>query len=141
MVLYVLRQTGQPFITGDCYAQKVFDKSVDQGTGFRTESMICVPIFSRQTSQTTAVLSAINRRPDGSPMTPEPDGGTVPVGAVDVIPFDDDDVHVLKTFAMQVGPHCSFPVVMYRDRDFSSHCTQPSKSLPLVPTTGRGCVA
>ena len=37
-------QSGEPIVTADVYADPRFNPSVDERTGYRTKSMICVPV-------------------------------------------------------------------------------------------------
>ena len=51
---------GEAVIINDAYADKRFDPSPDSRSGFRTRSMICVPLKVEE--RTIGVLQAINRR-------------------------------------------------------------------------------
>lgn len=50
----------EPVIINDTYADKRFFSGVDSKSGFRTSSMICIPLQVEE--QTVGVLQAINRR-------------------------------------------------------------------------------
>lgn len=52
--------TGEHVILHDCYADPRFDKSQDQRSGFRTKSMLCVPIRNRN-GKTVGVLQLLNK--------------------------------------------------------------------------------
>jgi sigma-B regulation protein RsbU (phosphoserine phosphatase) len=53
--------SGEPLILHDAYADARFDPSTDQATGFRTRSMLCVPIRNR-TRRVVGVLQLINKQ-------------------------------------------------------------------------------
>src|SRR5687768_17082894 len=52
---------GEPVIIYDAYSDERFDPSQDQRTGFRTRSMLCVPIRNRQ-QRIVGVLQLLNKR-------------------------------------------------------------------------------
>jgi len=52
--------TGEPVILHDAYADGRFDRSLDQKTGYRTRSMLCVPIRNR-TQKIVGVLQLLNK--------------------------------------------------------------------------------
>ncbi len=51
---------GEPVIVNDTYADKRFYSGSDQKSGFRTDSMLCIPL--QVENRTIGVLQAINRR-------------------------------------------------------------------------------
>ncbi len=53
-------QHGEPVIVNDTYADKRFYSGADRRSGFRTKSMICIPLRVEQ--RTIGVLQAINRQ-------------------------------------------------------------------------------
>lgn len=53
-------QTGRPLIVNDVTKSKYFLKTVDEKTQFKTQSIICVPLISR--NKTIGVLEALNKR-------------------------------------------------------------------------------
>ena len=53
--------TGEPVILHDAYSDSRFDRSQDQRSGFRTRSMLCVPIHNRD-GRTVGVLQLLNKR-------------------------------------------------------------------------------
>ena len=61
--------TGKPLNLPDAYDSPHFNRSVDQQTGYRTRSMLCVPIF-RVSEEIFAVAQFINQR-DGKPFSTE----------------------------------------------------------------------
>ena len=52
--------TGDPVILHDTYADPRFDRSQDQKTGYRTRSMLCVPIRNRE-QKIVGVLQLLNK--------------------------------------------------------------------------------
>jgi sigma-B regulation protein RsbU (phosphoserine phosphatase) len=54
-------ETGQDVILDDAYADPRFDTSLDSRSGFRTRSMICVPIRNRHRT-VVGVLQLLNKR-------------------------------------------------------------------------------
>jgi adenylate cyclase len=57
--------TGRTLRVDDAYAHPLFNPEVDRETGFRTRSILCVPIRDRG-GQVFAVAQLLNRR-DGEP--------------------------------------------------------------------------
>lgn len=53
--------TGEPLILLDAYADPRFDRSQDQRSGFRTRSMLCVPIRNRD-GRVVGVLQLLNKK-------------------------------------------------------------------------------
>ena len=53
--------TGEPVILYDAYADPRFDPSQDQRSGFRTRSMLCVPIRNRE-ARIVGVLQLLNKK-------------------------------------------------------------------------------
>lgn len=53
--------TGEGIILHDAYADPRFDRSQDQKTGYRTRSMLCVPIRNRE-NRVVGVLQLLNKR-------------------------------------------------------------------------------
>ena len=52
--------TGEPLILHDAYQDPRFDRSLDQKTGYRTRSMLCVPIKNRG-QRVVGVLQLLNK--------------------------------------------------------------------------------
>ena len=75
-----IARRGGSVIIDDVHADKRFDETVDQITGYTTRNMIVVPVASKE--RMVGVLQAINKK-DGS--------------------FTDDDLEMLETLAHQVG--------------------------------------
>lgn len=53
--------TGQSVNVPEAYADSRFHRDVDQGTGYRTHGILCVPMRA-VTGLTTGVLQALNKR-------------------------------------------------------------------------------
>lgn len=89
--------TGEPVMSNNCYNSNFFDSSIDSGTGFHTQNMICTPIFTRRNTKVTAVLSAINKFHQCEvPASPSPNETNK------IVSFHTSDLHVLSTFGLQV---------------------------------------
>jgi phosphoserine phosphatase RsbU/P len=54
-------ESGEAIILHDAYADPRFDQTQDQRSGFRTRSMLCVPIHNRQ-RRVVGVLQLLNKR-------------------------------------------------------------------------------
>jgi adenylate cyclase len=74
--------TGTAMNIADAYAEPLFNRSVDQSTGYRTRTILCVPIVDRR-GEVFAVAQVLNRR-DGQP-------------------FDERDEARLREFAASLG--------------------------------------
>lgn len=59
-------QTGRPIRVDDAYADPRFDQSVDRHSGYRTQSLLCVPMRDGE-GRVIGAFEAINRR--GGPFT------------------------------------------------------------------------
>jgi putative ABC transport system ATP-binding protein len=57
--------TGRPMNIADAYAEPLFNRAVDQETGYRTTSLLCVPIVDRR-GRVFAVAEVLNKR-SGTP--------------------------------------------------------------------------
>ena len=55
----VVAKTGKPLIIPDAYTDKRFDPSFDKRTGFKTRSVLCVPLTYQD--KTIGVVQALNR--------------------------------------------------------------------------------
>jgi adenylate cyclase len=73
--------TGTPVVIQDAWEDPRFDRSVDNRSGYRTRSMLCVPVKDRS-GRTLGVVQLINRR-DG--------------------PFSSDDLLTLQAFSQLLG--------------------------------------
>lgn len=74
----------------DAYDDPTFDRSFDKKTGFRTKSVLCIPIFDKtkngDSNRLVAVFQAINR-----------------MEGTDVIPFQHHDIKILESFCAEVA--------------------------------------
>lgn len=61
-------ETGEPLLIADVYEDPRFQPDFDRRTGYRTRSMLCVPI---QTKDRIIGVSQVMNRTDGRPFTPE----------------------------------------------------------------------
>ena len=74
--------TGQPRNIADVYTDPLFNTEIDKRTGYRTRSLLCVPIENRK-KQVFAVVQLLNKH-----------GGE---------PFNADDEQHLREFAASIG--------------------------------------
>ncbi len=72
---------GEPILIPDVYADPRFDPSFDKRSGYRTRSMLCVPLIYE--SKVTGVMTVLNR--------------------LDMEPFGESDKTLLMTFAAQAA--------------------------------------
>jgi len=80
--------TGTPSATHETHSDQRFDEHVDERTGYRTRSLLAVPIFACEETgdgapKVVGVLEALNK--------------------VNGNPFDDDDLSLLEALARQVA--------------------------------------
>lgn len=61
-IVGAVAQSGQAELVHDAYADPRFDRSVDAFTGFRTTSILAVPVVSESGTKVVAVLQALNKR-------------------------------------------------------------------------------
>lgn len=57
-------QSGEPIVAADAYADPRFNPSVDERTGYRTESIICVPVRTLS-GETIGVMQCLNKKDGG----------------------------------------------------------------------------
>jgi putative ABC transport system ATP-binding protein len=57
--------SGRPMNIADAYAEPLFNRAIDQQTGYRTRTVLCVPIVDRR-GRVFAVAQALNKR-SGTP--------------------------------------------------------------------------
>jgi len=67
----------------DCYEDARFNRAYDQSTGYRTRSMLCMPVKLAGGGRTVAVIQAINKHSGG--------------------PFTRNDEELLEAFSTEVG--------------------------------------
>ena len=75
-----MAKTGEVIMIDDAYQDVRFNQEVDRATGFRTRSILCVPVYD--TSQSPQILAGVMQ------VINKNDG-----------PFNVDDVDMLKDFA------------------------------------------
>lgn len=75
-------RSGETINLPDAYESPFFNPEVDRGTGYRTRSLLCLPIFDR-TGRPFAVLALLNKR-----------GGAA---------FDDADEHAMRELGASIG--------------------------------------
>ena len=71
-------KTGKQLLIPDVYADPRFDRSIDESTGFKTQSMICVPLKIR--NEVIGVIQVINHSHDE--------------------PFNEDNMYLLSSISM-----------------------------------------
>ncbi|MDY0091631.1 MAG: GAF domain-containing protein [Candidatus Vecturithrix sp.] len=71
-------KTGKSLLIPDVYADPRFDRSIDESTGFKTQSMICVPLKIR--NEVIGVIQVINHGDDE--------------------PFTEDNMYLLSSISM-----------------------------------------
>jgi hypothetical protein len=76
-------RTGLPVNIPDVYADARFNRETDRQTGYRTRSMLCLPLFDFDGQTVVGALQALNKR----------NGGT----------FDDYDLELARTLGAQAG--------------------------------------
>ena len=74
-------QTGEPLLVPDAYQEPRFDPSFDQRTGFRTRSILTVPLKAR--GEVTGVVQVVNKRGQAA--------------------FDEHDMRLFQSFASQAS--------------------------------------
>ena len=74
-------ETGQPVLIPDCYSDSRFDPSFDKRTGYKTRTMLCVPMIHK--GKIVGVMSIINR--------------------LDLEPFSENDQLLFTIFASQAA--------------------------------------
>lgn len=72
-----------PLNIPDAYDDDRFDRSYDQKTGYRTRSILCMPVLSKKTDNVVAVVQLLNKLND--------------------TPFDEEDERHFKEFAESLG--------------------------------------
>ena len=63
-------RTGRTEVVQDAYADARFDRSTDEFTGFRTHSILCVPVMSEDGEDVVAVLQTLNKHSGGEEQAP-----------------------------------------------------------------------
>jgi len=81
-------KTGKPLRVPDAYADPRFDRSWDDRSGYRTQSMLAVPLLD-QSEQVVGVLQVLNKQ--------------CPEGRDRVVAFNDHDTELLEALAIQAA--------------------------------------
>lgn len=130
--------TGESVLVEDAYEDDRFDKSVDNKTGFRTRTIICVPIKT-QTGSILGVAQLINRTGKGvlSNFNTR-DGCNM---EKDSHVFSMEDLHFLRVFASQAATaienDASFETASSEsDTDSQAKAKSPAPSLPAISPKG-----
>ncbi|MGD1906720.1 MAG: GAF domain-containing protein [Leptolyngbyaceae cyanobacterium] len=71
----------------DAYASPLFNKKTDLETGYRTDSILCMPVLNKTQEHVVAVVQLLNKKLDSG----------------QVIPFDDQDERSFREFASSIG--------------------------------------
>ncbi len=75
-------QTGEPILTDDPYGDERFNASIDERTGYKTDSIICVPVVT-MSNEIIGVMQNLNKRGGGG--------------------FTDDDLSLLSEMTRQAA--------------------------------------
>jgi len=75
-------QTGEPIVTDDPYSDERFNASIDERTGYKTDSIICVPVVT-VSNEIIGVMQNLNKRGGGG--------------------FTDDDLSLLSEMTRQAA--------------------------------------
>ncbi|MDH5188627.1 MAG: GAF domain-containing protein [Rhodospirillaceae bacterium] len=78
-------QTGESLVIKDAYKDKRFNRGVDEQTGYRTKSILCVPIKT-VVGHTIGVAQVLNK-----------------IDGKKVVPFDDSDLVLLEAMTTQAA--------------------------------------
>jgi adenylate cyclase len=71
----------------DAYASSLFNKKTDLETGYRTESILCMPVLNKTQDNVVAVVQLLNKKLDSG----------------QVVPFDNQDERSFREFASSIG--------------------------------------
>lgn len=116
--------TGESVLVEDAYNDDRFDRSVDNRTGFRTRTIICVPIKT-QKGHILGVTQLINRTDKGIIATFHSSEGSTSEKELPV--FSAEDLHFLRVFAAQAA------TAIENDPSFETSTSTPtSESEPEV---------
>jgi hypothetical protein len=91
----VVAKTGQPANVADAYAHPSFNRTIDELTGYRTRSLLCVPLSNGE--DTVAVAQLVNKLPKRPPA-----GGSDPL-AGDWEAFSKEDEESVSAFGIFCG--------------------------------------
>lgn len=93
-------RSGEPLVIHDAYSDGRFDRTVDVKTGFRTRSILCVPLKDRK-GGIIGVAQLINKTASGTIAAPEQLPRQEELKIADT--FTADDMHFLMVFASQAA--------------------------------------
>ncbi len=79
--------TGEYLNIPDAYASDLFNKKTDLETGYRTESILCMPVLNKTQDNVVAVVQLLNKQLDSG----------------QVVPFDNQDERSFREFASSIG--------------------------------------
>eukprot|EP00440_Ansanella_granifera_P046287 gb/GFBE01050126.1/.p1 GENE.gb/GFBE01050126.1/~~gb/GFBE01050126.1/.p1 ORF type:complete len:461 (+),score=127.30 gb/GFBE01050126.1/:1-1383(+) len=80
----------------DAYADPRFNQQIDMATGFKTKSILAIPMFGAEPTDVVGVIQMINKVSyDGQ-----------------LEYFDEDDIQIMQLFASFVGPKLSYSTLM-----------------------------
>jgi signal transduction histidine kinase len=119
-------RTGKPANVRDAYKDPRFSKSSDERSGFRTRSVLCVPLKS-QLGRIIGVIQVLNKRPGGT--LGERGFGAEPQEAS----FDEDDEALLMALATQAAVSIEqarlFVSILDKNRELSTARAQLEKKV------------
>jgi len=90
--------TGYTLNIKDAYLDSRFNPEIDRSTGYRTRSVLCMPIFSHEKRETIGVIQMINKLGNYEEMKEGGDDVT-PVHAI----FKQEDEEILRTLTGQLA--------------------------------------
>mmetsp|Transcript_6341 Transcript_6341/g.12520 ORF Transcript_6341/g.12520 Transcript_6341/m.12520 type:complete len:883 (+) Transcript_6341:7031-9679(+) len=108
--------SNEVFVTQDAYKEDIFDRSVDEKTGFRTKSVLCIPIHERGATagqDAVGVLQIINKV--------DREG--------QVVSFIEDDRIILENFASTVGTVLTTKLHDFVNKKFEADAKASPKDL------------
>ncbi|MGZ3421112.1 MAG: GAF domain-containing sensor histidine kinase [Polyangiales bacterium] len=119
-------RTGKPANVRDAYKEPRFSKAWDERSGFRTRSVLCVPLKS-QLGRIIGVIQVLNKRPGGT--LGERGFGALPDEAF----FDEDDEALLMALATQAAVSIEqarlFVSILDKNRELSTARAQLEKKV------------
>jgi adenylate cyclase len=71
----------------DAYASDLFNKKTDLETGYRTQSILCMPVLNKTQDRVVAVVQLLNKQLDSG----------------QIVPFDGQDERSFREFASSIG--------------------------------------
>jgi adenylate cyclase len=79
--------TGEYLNIPDAYASDLFNKKTDLETGYRTQSILCMPVLNKTQDRVVAVVQLLNKQLDSG----------------QIVPFDGQDERSFREFASSIG--------------------------------------